>query len=53
MRLLALARAAMSSTRAPPRPLRANSAFAAARMRARVASGSRVRWDGDLATIRP
>ena len=42
MRLLALARAAMSSTRAPPRPLRANSAFAAARMRARVASGSRV-----------
>ena len=41
MRLLAPASAAMRSTRAPPRPARANSAFAAARMRARVCSGSR------------
>src|SRR5689334_11197667 len=41
MRLLAPARAAMRSTRAPPRPWRANSAVAASRMLARVRSGSR------------
>src|SRR3954470_9616843 len=41
MRLLAPASLAMRSTRAPPRPWRANSTVAAARMRSRVLMGAR------------
>src|SRR5215213_34547 len=41
MRLLAPASLAMRSTRAPPRPWRANSTVAAARMRSRFLIGSR------------
>src|SRR4051794_20470717 len=41
MRLLAPASLAMRSTRAPPRPWRANSTVAAARMRSRFLTGSR------------
>src|SRR6185503_3410343 len=40
MRLLARALAAMASTRAPPSPLRENSAVAAVRIACRVASAS-------------
>src|SRR5688572_12300284 len=43
MRLLTPACAAMASTRAPPKPRAANSAVAAARIEARVRSGSRRR----------
>src|SRR4029450_9897193 len=41
MRLLAPARAAMASTRAPPSPLSANSRIAACRICSRVRSGAR------------
>src|SRR3954469_2716528 len=41
MRLLAPASLAMRSTRAPPRPWRANSTVAAARIRSRFLMGSR------------
>src|SRR5262245_13455608 len=50
MRLLALARAAIASTRAPPRPNRANSILAASRMRFCVASALRGRCFGFFMT---
>src|SRR5688572_10667009 len=54
MRLLAAARRAMTSTRAPPSPLAANSTIAACRISSRVRSGIRcLRTPGGLTELRP